>query len=368
MPDSVRVLCLGFGRSEQRMMALVLQSAAHTLPRGFRIIKANEVADVVVVNWSTLNIERTQAFLNQRLAEVPLISVSETGVLGAPGLCIAEDLLLQSLAGLVYEAIDGIDPASRAKPPEYVSWLSMRRSWMGEVGPLRLLDESIKTYEDLPQAEDKRTESPVPEARETPNEGFEVRMDRLPRTQLPKPATPFPNRSEPARNEQPGVRASRPEPPNSLPIARPTKTAPPVAALPIHPLNRLKVLLVTPSPEAVQSDLSILSALGAEVQVISTEADTLPLFAKAAVDLVLIDARWTDEQGYRLCRTLAHHQSKTGVPIIMVAADLRPIERARAAYAGSQGLMRWPITEQQLIERVPPAMAWSQKGKPIPTR
>ncbi len=360
MPDSVRVLCLGFGRSELRMMALVLESAAHSLPRGFRIIRANEPADVVVVNWSTLNIERTQAFLNQRLLDVPLISVSETGVLGAPGLCIAEDLLLQSLAGLVYEAIDGVDPASRAKPPEYVSWLSMRRSWGGEAGPLRLLDESIKSWEQTLAA-------PIAESPAPPHEGFEVRMDRLPRPATPKPITPTPHRVEAVNKDPHGVGTARTELANN-PLPGPMKPAATVAPLPIHPLNHLKVLLVTPSPAAVQSDLAILRSLGAEVQLANGQEDALALFASASVDLILIDARWADEQGYRLCRTLAHHQSKTGVPIIMVATDLRPMERARAAYAGSQGLLRWPITEQQLMERVPPAVAWGQKAKSLPTR
>ncbi len=127
MTDAIRILSLGFASSELHMMQVVLESAAKTLPRGFRLVKASEVADVAIVNWSTLNIERTQQFLAERFQAIPLISVSETGVLGSPGLCVEESHLLANLAAMVVEALEGVETASRARPPEYVSWLSLRR-------------------------------------------------------------------------------------------------------------------------------------------------------------------------------------------------------------------------------------------------
>lgn len=317
MPDSIRVLCLGFGRSELRMMQLALEAAAHTLPRGFRITKADEPADVAVVNWSTLNIERTQAFLAQRFPDVPLISVSETGVLGAPGFCISEDMVLQAMPALVYEAMEGLEPASRARPPEYVSWLSLRRSWVPEA--VRRGPDSTRTLD-------------MPEHRV---DGFEIHR---PETPVAKPL--------------PASKAA-----TSEPKSRET--------LPFQPLGQMNVLVVAPDIVAVQPDMAMLRSFGAEVRWTRDEREVVDLYARAAVDLVLIDARWPEERGYRICRTLAHHPAKSHVPIIMVAADLRPIERARSAYAGSQGLMRWPITEQQVIERVPPAVAYR---KPVPAR
>ena len=115
MPDSIRILSLGFASSELHMMQIVLDTAAKTLPRGFRLVKASEAADVAVVNWSTLNIERTQAFLAERFPTAPMISVSETGVLGSPGMCVAETQLLPNLAAMVYEAIDGVESAYRTR-------------------------------------------------------------------------------------------------------------------------------------------------------------------------------------------------------------------------------------------------------------
>ena len=127
VPDSIRILSLGFASSELHMMQVMLDAAAKTLPRAFSLVKASEHADVAVVNWSTLNIERTQGFLADRFPGIPLISVSETGVLGSPGMCLAEAHVLPSLAAMVYEVLEGIEPASRARPPEYVSWLVERR-------------------------------------------------------------------------------------------------------------------------------------------------------------------------------------------------------------------------------------------------
>lgn len=320
MSESIRVFCLGFPRSELRMMQLALEAAASTLARKFRITKANESADVAVINWSTLNIERTQAFLAEKFPDVPLISVSETGVLGAPGLCSSEDLLLQTLPALVYEALEGLEPAARARPPEYVSWLSVRRTWIPEVpAMLRNTPDPVRGLE---------LHKPEPVRRKPPP---------IPRHELP--ATSIAGRAK-------------------------TPNPPAVVSLPFEPLGRMKVLVATPDETAVAEDLVMLRSLGAEVVVTSETVAIQKAYSTAAVDLVLIDARWPQEQGYRLCRTLAHLSVRVKVPIIMVAPDLRPIERARAAFAGSQGLMRWPITEQQVIERVPIVMA-GPRVKPV---
>jgi len=320
MSESIRVFCLGFPRSELRMMQLALDAAASTLARQFRITKANESADVAVINWSTLNIERTQAFLAAKFPDVPLISVSETGVLGAPGLCSSEDLLLQTLPALVYEALEGLEPASRARPPEYVSWLSVRRTWVP----------------DLP----------------APTRGIPAPVHGL---ELHKP--------EPVRRKPPPIPRHEV---SALPTADRAKSVdnPAAASLPFEPLGRMKVLVAAPDEAALAADLAMLRSLGAEVLVASESGAIQKAYSTAAVDLVLIDARWPEEQGYRLCRTLAHLSVRMKVPIIMVAKDLRPIERARAAFAGSQGLMCWPITEQQVIERVPIAMA-GPRIKPV---
>lgn len=126
MADAIRILTVGFSQGELRLMGILLGSAASGLPRGFRLVRANEAADVAVVNWSTLNIERTQAFLGERFPGLPLVSVSETGVLGMPGLCVSESQLFRNLAALVYEAVDGVELAARVQPPRYVSWLAQR--------------------------------------------------------------------------------------------------------------------------------------------------------------------------------------------------------------------------------------------------
>ena len=46
MSDAIRILSLGFASSELNMIQIVLDVAAKTLPRGFRLVKATETADV----------------------------------------------------------------------------------------------------------------------------------------------------------------------------------------------------------------------------------------------------------------------------------------------------------------------------------
>lgn len=338
MTDPIRILCLGFARPELRLIALALDAAAHTLPRGFLIVNASQPAHVVIVNWSTLNIERTQAFLAQRVPDLPLISVSETGVLGQPGLCTNEDLMLQSLPALVYEAIQGVEPAARAKPPEYVSWLSVRRTWLDGSGDPEASEHMALEIRGRITAEQKA----VTDATEPPR-----------RRQVKPPPIP----SDPTFVPKTGQTRSVPAAPASSPAA----AQPP--PLPLQPLSQVRVALLAEARPDLSENVANLRQLGAEVTLFGKEKELHEAFKNKRIDLVLIDARMPDENGYKACRSLSHHPLRGRVPLIMVASDLRPIERARAAYAGSQGLMRWPITDMQVIERVHPLVTRAEGGR-----
>jgi CheY-like chemotaxis protein len=299
MSDAIRILSLGFASSELNMIQIVLDSAARTLPRGFRLVKASEAADVAVVNWSTLNIERTQAFLAERFAATPLISVSETGVLGSPGMCVAEAQLLPNLAAMVYEAIDGVEPAYRARPPEYVSWLSVRRH---DAAPAQL---------DGPDHD-------------------------------PVAAAPRPLPSAPVFAAPPAVAEE------SLPTVN--------ATLPRW-LEGLRVLLVDIRSDGVDDAEAALARLGARVDVAVDEQDGWVKHLARRWDAILIDARLADEAGFKLCRRITHEQARRPPPVFMLAEKLRPIERARGAHAGSAGFLTWPLKPEALMQSLGPLRA-----------
>ena len=296
MPDAIRILSLGFASAELHMMQVVLDSAAKTLPRGFRLVKASEAADVAVVNWSTLNIERTQAFLAERFAAAPLISVSETGVLGSPGMCVSETQLLPNLAAMVYEAIEGIEPAYRVRPPEYVSWLSVRRH------------------------DDART-APTEDVRE------------------PSTAKPVP----------------------SAPVFAAPPTIPPAASEPRW-LEGLHLLLVDVRSDGAEDAEQMLARLGARVDVALDDQDSWITHLSRRWDAILIDARLGDEAGFKLCRRITHEPVRKPPPVFMLADKLRPIERARAAHAGSVGFLTWPLKSDALIAALGPLRASTAAG------
>lgn len=296
MPDAIRILSLGFASAELHMMQVVLDSAAKTLPRGFRLVKASEAADVAVVNWSTLNIERTQAFLAERFAAAPLISVSETGVLGSPGMCVSETQLLPNLAAMVYEAIEGIEPAYRVRPPEYVSWLSVRRH------------------------DDART-APTEDVRE------------------PSTAKPVP----------------------SAPVFAAPPTIPPAASEPRW-LEGLHLLLVDVRSDGADDAEQMLARLGARVDVALDDQDGWIKHLSRRWDAILIDARLGDEAGFKLCRRITHEPVRKPPPVFMLADKLRPIERARAAHAGSVGFLTWPLKADALIAALGPLRTSTAAG------
>ncbi len=296
MPDAIRILSLGFASAELHMMQVVLDSAAKTLPRGFRLVKASEAADVAVVNWSTLNIERTQAFLAERFAAAPLISVSETGVLGSPGMCVSETQLLPNLAAMVYEAIEGIEPAYRVRPPEYVSWLSVRRH------------------------DDARA---------------------LPTADVHEPPT------------------AKPVP--SAPVFAAPPTIPPASSEPRW-LEGLHLLLVDVRSDGADDAEQVLARLGARVDVALDDQDGWIKHLSRRWDAILIDARLGDEAGFKLCRRITHEPVRKPPPVFMLADKLRPIERARAAHAGSVGFLTWPLKADALIAALGPLRTSTAAG------
>lgn len=301
MPDAIRILSLGFASSELHMMQIVLDAAARTLPRGFRLVKATEAADVAVVNWSTLNIERTQGFLSDRFPGIPLISVSETGVLGSPGMCVAEAQLLPNLASMVYEALEGIEESARARPPEYVSWLSMRR------------------HDGLP-----------------------------PHAVAQAPGHPEPV-AAPAR-----------------PLAHAPVFAPPplIDAPASEPqlLFGIRVLMVDMRSDGVDVGQQLLHRLGARVDLAHDDHDAWTRFQHTVYDAVLVDARISDEAGFKLCRRIAHDTARKPPPVFMLAEKLRPIERARGAHAGSAGFLTWPLKLEALLAALGPLRAATTAG------
>lgn len=300
MPDLIRILSLGFASSELHMMQIVLDAAAKTLPRGFRLVKASEAADVAVVNWSTLNIERTQAFLAERFTSTPMISVSETGVLGSPGMCVAEAQLLPNLAAMVYEAIDGVESAYRARPPEYVSWLSVRRHD----------EESVR----------------APSA---------ASLDGAP------VSAPAPRPSLPVFSAPPSIEAPTPQP---------------------RVLDGLRVLVIDIRSHGVEDAANALSELGARVEIADDEHDGWGRHQSRRWDVILIDARLADESGFKLCRRITHESVRKPPPVFMLAEKLRPIERARAAHAGSAGFLTWPLKPEILVAALGPLRAAAAAG------
>jgi CheY-like chemotaxis protein len=298
--DAIRILSLGFSSSELHMMQIVLDSAARTLPRGFRLVKASEVADVAVVNWSTLNIERTQGFLGERFPGIQLISVSETGVLGSPGMCVAEAQLLPNLAAMVYEAIEGVEETARARPPEYVSWLSMRRHEPAPASPVV---------------------TPAPAAEPA--------------------AAPRPQAHAPVFAAPPLIDAPASEP---------------------QLLFGIRVLMVDVRSDGIDIGRQLLHGLGARVDLAHDDHDAWTRHQHEHYDAVLIDARIADEAGFKLCRRIAHDSVRKPPPVFMLAEKLRPIERARGAHAGSAGFLTWPLKLEALLAALGPLRATAAAG------
>jgi len=138
-------------------------------------------------------------------------------------------------------------------------------------------------------------------------------------------------------------------------------TIPPAASEPRW-LEGLHLLLVDVRSDGAEDAEQMLARLGARVDVALDDQDGWIKHLSRRWDAILIDARLGDEAGFKLCRRITHEPVRKPPPVFMLADKLRPIERARAAHAGSVGFLTWPLKSDALIAALGPLRASTAAG------
>lgn len=112
------------------------------------------------------------------------------------------------------------------------------------------------------------------------------------------------------------------------------------------------VLLVEDSQ--VQAD-----ALRGELEtagfVVSTATNGVQALAKLDaqdVDVVLSDVVMPEMGGYELCRHLSQSSRHRGVPVVLLATSVRPLDVVAALEAGADNFIRKPPDRGQLVDRL----------------
>lgn len=81
-------------------------------------------------------------------------------------------------------------------------------------------------------------------------------------------------------------------------------------------------------------------------------AEALRVIANETPDLILLEARLPDANGYEICRKLRTLPATADVPIILTATDASPSARLAALRAGANDMLPKPVDEQDLFARL----------------
>src|SRR6267378_4687613 len=112
-----------------------------------------------------------------------------------------------------------------------------------------------------------------------------------------------------------------------------------------------RILVVDDVPRNVRLLEAVLTGEGYEVVSAGSGADAIEAIAANPPDLVLLDIRMPDMDGYEVCRRLRADPAAQFLPIVMVTSA-EGEERVAALEAGADDFVAKPFNNDELLARV----------------
>lgn len=112
------------------------------------------------------------------------------------------------------------------------------------------------------------------------------------------------------------------------------------------------ILVADDEPSILLSIQFVLQKAGYAVQVARDGNEALAAVGKAAPDLVILDAMMPGRSGYDVCEVLRGLPACRDVPIIMLTAKGRDIDRQKGLALGATDYVTKPFSTRDLIEVV----------------
>ena len=106
---------------------------------------------------------------------------------------------------------------------------------------------------------------------------------------------------------------------------------------------------------------SLVQARGFEAIQIYSGAEAIEAVAKQTPDLILLDLRLPDIDGFELCDLLKRKRETNLIPIVMVTAHDDAHHRAAGVRVGANGYLTKPFSPQQLYELIDSVLAWHEE-------
>jgi len=112
------------------------------------------------------------------------------------------------------------------------------------------------------------------------------------------------------------------------------------------------VLVADDEPSIVMSLEFLLKKAGYRVTVARTGGEVLRVMEADLPDLVLLDAMMPERDGYDVCQTIRANPSWQKLPVIMLTAKSREVERQKGMALGATDYVTKPFSTRDLVDLV----------------
>ncbi|MGF1608578.1 MAG: response regulator transcription factor [Kiloniellales bacterium] len=122
------------------------------------------------------------------------------------------------------------------------------------------------------------------------------------------------------------------------------------------------ILVVDDEPNIVLSIEYLMRRSGYETRIAHNGKAALQALRERAPDLVLLDVTMPDHDGYAVCQQMRTNPLWRAIPIIMLTARGRDVEREKGLALGANDYITKPFSTKALIERVKAHLGTAKRG------
>ena len=112
------------------------------------------------------------------------------------------------------------------------------------------------------------------------------------------------------------------------------------------------VLVVDDHPEDIQVLIVSLQACGLTLLVARQGDQAIELAAQFTPDVILLDVRMPDMEGFETCRRLKAHARTHTIPIIFLMASSATVDQAKGFAVGGMDYLTKPFQPEEVMARV----------------
>ena len=112
------------------------------------------------------------------------------------------------------------------------------------------------------------------------------------------------------------------------------------------------ILVADDEPSILLSLQFLLQKAGFEVRLAHNGEEVLQAVEQSTPDLLLLDAMMPQRDGYDVCQTIRADPRWTGLPIIMLTAKSRDVERQKGMALGATDYVTTPFSTRDLVATV----------------